>query len=428
MFEQSGADSAWLFFAPPIMSRNSDVNHPFRQESNFYYATGFDQAHSIAVLTWDPEQKKDVFHLFLQPRDPKIELWEGEMYGLERAKQWFGADHAYDIASFQKEAPALLKKAQSVYYHFGIHPQQDQEAIEVLGKAKKLGGRTGKTFPTVMDPNEIMGKMRQIKDEHEINLMREAGKASAQAHKQIIETIQPGINERVISGQIDAEFRRNGCDRNGYPSIVASGKNATCLHYNTNDQTCKDGDLMLLDAGGEYQYYTADITRTYPVGRSFSQEQKALYNIVLEAQLACVDGVKPGVTMVALQNKAIEILTQGLIDLGLLEGTVADYLKEERYKNYYPHGLGHFIGLDVHDVGPYLDDQGEPIKLQSGMIVTIEPGIYIQPDDQTFPEAYRGIGIRIEDDVLVTDQGHENLTKDVPKTVEDIESLRQGSN
>ncbi|MCB0271766.1 MAG: Xaa-Pro dipeptidase, partial [Bdellovibrionales bacterium] len=295
---------------------------------------------------------------------------------------------------------------------------------QVLAKAVRLGGRTGKTYPTIHDPQSVLGNMRLIKSSEEIEIIKKACRASALAHKEIIATIKPSMNERQVSGQIDYLFQKNGCQRLGYPSIVASGFNATCLHYRNNDQECKDQTLMLLDAGGEFDYYTADITRTYPIGASFTKEQEELYDIVLSTQKKCIEKVKPGANYVDLQNFTVDALTDGMIALGLVKEDKKKWIEEKKYMSYYPHNLGHWLGMDVHDTGDYYV-QGEAKPFEPGMVLTIEPGIYIHPTDTTFPEKYRGIGIRIEDDVLVTKDGCEVLTKDAPKEKSDILQLKK---
>jgi len=424
IFAQGEPSAAWVFFSPEIAPRNDDVSHPFRQNSNYYYLTGFDAPDSISIITYDQETSAPVWHMFIDPKDAEKELWEGPMYGLEGVKEVFGVDQSYPLISFAEKAPELLQNHKHIFYRMGQSLHQDQHLHSVLAKAVRKGGRTGKAYPTVADPQSVLGSMRLIKAEEEINLMRKASTASAHAHKKIIQDLKINMNEREVQGQIDAAFRSQGCSRNGYPSIVASGQNATCLHYTNNNQGCTEGDLLLIDAGGEYGYYTADITRTFPVGDGFSKEQEALYDIVLLAQKECIAAVAPGTTFVELQALAVDILTQGMIDLGLIAEDKDVYIKEKKYRSFYPHNLGHWLGMDVHDVGAYYDHAGKPVAFKKGMVCTIEPGIYIQPHDTQFPEAYRGIGIRIEDDILVTAKGHEVLTKDVPKEKEDILALR----
>lgn len=423
-FSQGPQDAVWVFYAPPIARRQDDVDYPFRQASHHYYLTGFDEPHCVSVLRYNANKKKVEWSLFLEPRDPQKELWEGPMYGLDRAKDLFGADATYDIAQWSSLAPELFKDAGHVFYRMGLYESQDREVLEILQKALAMQGRTGKSLPDIKDPQRIVGEMRLVKSDMEIQIMREAAQASAKAHKEIIASIQPGMNEQEVEGRIDMLFRAHGCQRNGYPSIVASGTNATCLHYTNNNQTCQDHTLMLLDAGGERHYYTADITRTYPVGTSFTPEQEQIYDIVLHAQKTILEHVKPGATYPQLQDMAIELLCQGLADHGLLAQSVKESIDTKAYRAFYPHNLGHWLGLDVHDTGAYYLD-GEPRAFEAGMVLTIEPGIYIQPHDEHFPEAYRGIGIRIEDDVLVTSGGCDVLSQEVPKEKDDILALKK---
>lgn len=425
IFESGLRDAAWVFFSPRIHARNDDVNHPFRQDSHYYYLTGFDASDSISILVWDQDKGKPAWHIFLEPRDSQKELWEGSMYGLDGAKSIFGADQAYPLHEFSVKAPELLKNHKHIYYRLGKDPSQDQQFHNIVSQAIRKGGRTGKWYPVIEDPQTVLGQMRLIKSTEEINLMKQAAHGSALAHKKIMVDLCPGMNEREVEGVVDAAFRMHGCSRNGYPSIVAAGKNATCLHYTNNNQNCVDGELLLIDAGGEYEYYTADITRTFPVGDAFTSEQEKLYDIVLRAQKKCIAAIKPGITFVALQNIAVDVLTQGMIDLGLVVQDKDVYIKEKKYRAFYPHNLGHWLGLDVHDVGAYYTPEGEAIPFEPGMVCTIEPGIYIQPDDKNFPETYRGIGIRIEDDVLVTEDGYDVLTFGVPKEKNEILELRK---
>ncbi len=417
--------ASFIFPSPSVVLRNPDVPHPFRQESHFYYLSGFDEENSCLVLAHDPKASHGFrSFLFVQPRDPSKELWDGERYGVDRAASIFSVDEAAPIETLWERLPEILKFTNEVYYSLGKDEANDQKLISVLGKLQKSKGRSGLGQRAVKDPMEPVGEMRVIKKSEELEILKKACEATAQSHLQAMKQVRPGMNEFEVQALIEYEFKKNGCQRTGYGSIVAGGKNACCLHYVSNNEPLKDGDLLLIDAGGEMDYYTSDITRTFPVGKSMSKEQKELYEIVLAANEQAISIVKPGLPYSAIHRKAQEVLAQGLKDLGLLEGSVEEII-EDRTKlfRYFPHGTGHFLGMDVHDVGLY-KIEGKSRVLEPGMVFTIEPGLYAQPTDQHCPEKYRGIGIRIEDNILVTESGFQVLTSDVPKAIEEIERLR----
>lgn len=403
--------------------RNPDVTYPFRQESNFYYLSGFDEPESFLVLAPSKGTGTYKMVLFVRRRDPLKEMWEGERYGVEGATKVFGANEAYPIDEFAKKMPELLAGAEKVYYRMGHSEETDRHVLAVLESHRTSLGRSGKSLPPIADPNEVIGEMRLFKSAEEADLLRKACQITALAHKTAMQEVRPGMNEYEVEALIDYIFRKNGCQRVGYGSIVAGGKNAACLHYRANNEALRDGDLLLIDAGGEYDYYTSDITRTFPVGKGFSKAQTVAYDLVLKAQKSCIAMAKPGATLPAIHRNACEVITEGLLSMGLLKGSKDELLKTDAFKKFYPHNTGHWLGIDVHDVGLYTKD-GQPRAVEPGMCFTIEPGFYVQPADAEKAGEYKGIGIRIEDDILITQNGCEVLTKDAPKEIQEIERLR----
>lgn len=416
MKQNQGA--AFIFMAAPEYLRNPDVHFPFRQESNFFYLSGFEEAESAMVLT---ANGKTVF--FVRKRDPEKEMWEGERYGTDGVVKIFGADEAYTIDELDAQLPDLLKGSEKVFYRMGMDAVSDRHVMTALEAYRRAAGRSGRALPAVADPNEVIGEMRMFKSGDEAAILRKASQISAAAHVQAMKETRPGMNEFEIEALIDYSLRKNGCQRVGYGSIVAGGKNAACLHYRANNEVLRDGDLLLIDAGGERDYYTADITRTFPIGKTFSAAQAKVYDLVLKSQMEGIALAKPGSTMPGIHKRVCEVLIDGFLSLGLMKGKPEEILKSGSFKRLYPHGTGHWLGMDVHDVGLYLKN-GEPRLIEPGMCFTIEPGFYVQPGDSETPSEYQGIGIRIEDDVLITANGCEVLTKDVPKTRADIEKLR----
>ena len=410
--------AAFIFFASPEYLRNPDVHFPFRQESNFFYLSGFEEAESAMVLT-----AAGKMILFVRKRDPEKEMWEGERYGTDGALKVFGADEAYTIEEFDAKIPDLLKDSEKVFYRLGMDPGSDRHVLSGLEGYRKAAGRSGRALPALGDPNEVMGEMRLFKTADEAAILRKASQISAAAHVQAMKETRPGMNEFEIEAMIDYSLRKNGCQRVGYGSIVAGGKNAACLHYRANNEVLRDGDLLLIDAGGERDYYTADITRTFPIGKTFSSAQAKVYDLVLKSQLEGIALSKPGSTMPAIHKRVCEVLIDGFLSLGLMKGNPEELLKSGAFRRLYPHGTGHWLGMDVHDVGLYLKN-GEPRPIEAGMCFTVEPGFYVQPSDHETPSEFHGIGIRIEDDLLITATGCEVLTKDVPKTRAEIEKLR----
>lgn len=416
-------DSALVLFSHPEYVRNNDVHHPYRQDSNFFYLTGFEEPGAIFV--WRPGQTPETV-LFVKPKDPEMETWDGFRFGTELSARVFQMDAVYEVDAFEKEAPKLLKDVRTVFHNQYRDVKNDARMQEVLQKTKNSTRRSGNGLLSIKDPNSVLGDVRLLKTEEEIELMKVAAQLSANAHISLMKAIEPGMNERELHGIFIREIMAQGASREGYGTIVASGNNATTLHYVFNDDECADGDLILIDGGGEYKYYTGDITRVFPVNGKFSEVQKRVYNKVLDVQKKLISMTKPGTLMQELHDASAEMLTQVMVDEGLLTGTVAENIDNSNFRKYYPHGVGHWLGMDVHDCGR-ANVNGESRKLEAGMYLTIEPGLYIPKDDMTAPEELRGIGIRIEDNILVTTFGNENLTQGVPKEVDEIESIMKES-
>ena len=400
--------------------RNRDAEFPFRQDSDFYYLTGFSEPDSVLVLL--PGRKHGQYVLFCRERDPAMELWNGYRAGPEGACDTYGADDAFPIGDIDDILPGLLEGRERVYYAMGRHSDFDQKVMEwvnVIRSKVRAGAHPPGEF---LDLDHLLHDLRLYKRAAEIRLMRKAGKISAQAHIRAMQLCKPGVFEYQLEAEIQHEFGRNGARFAAYTSIVGAGKNGCILHYTENNDCVKDGDLVLIDAGCELEHYAADITRTFPANGQFSKEQKALYELVLAAQLAAIKTVKPGNHWNQPHDATVQVITKGLVELGLLKGNVKQLIEKGAYKDFYMHRAGHWLGMDVHDVGDYkIADEWR--VLEEGMCMTIEPGIYVAPDNKKVAKKWRGIGIRIEDDVVVTKDGCEVLTADVPKTVKDIEAL-----
>jgi len=410
-------DSVFIFPASSELIRNGDVHFSFRQESNLYYLTGFDEPESALVLA------KGKSYLFVRKRDAEKEMWEGERYGIEGAVKVFGIDEAFLIEDFEKKMPELLKGTEHVFYRLGMCESQDRRVMAVLDQFRRSQGRSGKSLVAIADPNQVVGEMRLFKSPEEAALLRKACDITSGGHRFLMENVKPGMNEFEVEAMTDYFFRKSGCKRNGYDSIVAGGKNATCLHYRSNNEVLRDGELLLVDAGGEFEYYTSDITRTFPIGKKFAPAQAKAYELVLKSQKEAVAMVKPGMTLPKIHQHVLEVLTEGFLSLGLLKGNAAELIKEAKHRRFYPHNTSHWLGMDVHDVGLY-QINGEPRPFEAGMCFTIEPGFYVQPSDTDGTADFRNIGIRIEDDILVTSSGFENLTAAAPKDLAEIEALR----
>lgn len=409
-----------VFVNPDESVRSNDTNYKYRPNTDFYYLTGFTEPNSVAVFL--PNHPEHKFILFVRPRDPEKETWDGRRAGVEGAVKNFGADIAFSIDELETKLPEYLKNMENLYYTIGAYPEFDQKIINMIVNLRKKG-RKGDYAPTsIIEVGVITHEMRSIKSPEEIELMKKANEISQDAHIEVMKQVKVGMYEYEVEALIENIFRKNGASAPSYNSIVGTGVNATILHYVENDAQLKDGDLLLIDAGAEYKYYCGDITRAIPVNGKFSKAQKELYEIVLEAELEAIKVAKVGNSFHSVHEKAVQVLTEGLVKLGFLQGAIDELIKDEKYRTFYMHNTSHWLGMDVHDVGKYYVN-GESIKLEVGMLLTVEPGLYIQEGMQGVPEEYIGIGIRIEDDILITETGNEVLSQRVPKTVEDIEKM-----
>ena len=423
LMQMMGKSSVAILPAAAVAMRNRDAEYAYRQDSDFYYLTGFAEPEAVAVLL--PKRKHGEYILFCRECDPKMETWHGRRAGLEGAKEAYGADDAFPISDIDEILPGLLENAQRVFYAMGCNSKFDQQVTGWVNQLKEKA-RTGVHTPgEFVALDHLLHDMRLYKSRAEIAAMRKAAKISAKAHCCAMQACMPGKMEYEIEAEFHHHFKQHGCEH-AYTPIVGGGENGCILHYTENNAELKNGDLLLIDAGAENDLYAADITRTFPINGRFSAEQKALYQIVLDAQLAAIEKVQPGNHWNSPHEAAVRIITKGLIKLGLLKGTLRTLIKEEAYQSVYMHRTGHWLGMDVHDVGDYkVGDVWR--ELEPGMVLTIEPGIYVAPGTKigkrTVAKKWQGIGIRIEDDVLVTRDGHEVLSKDAPKTIKDIEAL-----
>ncbi|MCG8423455.1 MAG: Xaa-Pro aminopeptidase [Proteobacteria bacterium] len=414
-----GSRAVAVIHSPPQSVRNGDVLFPFRQSSDLHYLTGFSEPETTLVLRPGAEKARIV--MFVRPRDSKRETWDGRRAGVEGAKERYGADQAYPVAELDKRLPELLANIDELYYSLGLNPAFDQTVAAIIAKLR-LSEKKGRRPPrAVVDPRLVLHEMRLRKAPDELTLMGRAVEISIEAHIAAMRQARPGMTEYELEALINFIFRKNGATGPGYSTIVGAGDNGTILHYTENSCTLGENELVLIDAGCEYQSYTADITRTFPASGRFSEAQRRVYEIVLETQKSAIEMTRPGITIDDIHKHCVENLTAGMIALGLLEGSVEERIEDKTYKRFYMHRTSHWLGMDVHDVGAYTND-GTPRPLESGMIITIEPGLYVAADAKNVPAEFRGIGIRIEDDILVTDAGHDNLTAGAPKEISDIET------
>jgi Xaa-Pro aminopeptidase len=413
-------DGVALFFAAPEKVRSNDTHYRFRQDSDFHYLTGFPEPGAAALLL--PKHAEHRFVLFVRPRDREREIWDGRRAGPEGARAKYGADASYTIDQLEEVLPRYLENAPSLYYSLGRYPEADasvQKAVDAVKAKSRQGIRAPRVF---RDPAAIVNDMRLKKNAAELDIMRRAAAISSEAHRAAMEALRPGMHEYEIEALIEFIFRRRGAAGPSYNTIVGSGVNATILHYIENSSMCNDGELLLVDAGAEVEGYSADITRTYPVNGRFTPAQREVYEVVLGAQKKAIAEVRAKNTFNTVHDVALHALVEGLVKLGLLKGEVDRLIADEAYKPYYMHRTSHWLGLDVHDVGDYRN--GEAWRpLEPGMVLTVEPGLYFGEDRTEVPAQYRGIGVRIEDDVLVTAGDPEVLTAATPKTVDEIESV-----
>lgn len=455
-----GPQSAALIPAASETVRNGDVTHEFRQDSDFFYLTGFHEPEAVALIV--PAHHDGDYHLFVRPRDRDMEIWNGHRAGVEGARERFQADTAHEIDELDSMLPRLLLGRDSIYYRTG-HSQHDERISRLIARARNYHNRTGKTLPTaVRDVAPVLGDLRLRKTPSEVESLKAACELSAQGHREAMRFTRPGLYEYQVQAAMEYVWREGGSRRNGYPSIVASGSNACVLHYVENDRELEPGDLLLIDAACELDYFSSDITRTFPVDGRFSGPQRAVYEIVLSAQRASIGAARPGATIRSLHDTSVQVLTEGLVELGLLPRSIDDSLAMHHYREFFMHGTSHWLGMDVHDAGSYRVE-GKPRVLEPRMSFTVEPGIYIDTREtielplleydfnewlertlvegpsakkeldamkeraekvrHRIPEMFRGIGVRIEDDVLINEDGHENMTSLVPTSIEEIEEL-----
>jgi len=400
---------AVLFSAEP-KTRSNDTEYPYRQNSNFYYMSGLKEDN--AALVFVKAKKKTKSYLFVQKKDKQEELWNGKRLGVDAAKERFFVDDVFEYSELSKKLKEFFGQKQRLYYDFNL----DYSKVKLLK-------RYAKNIDTFKNAAKHIEKMRLVKSKAEIALIRDAIAITAKAHHRAMKKVHSLKYEYELQAEIEYVFKKEGAYSDAYTSIVAAGNNANTLHYIANNAKINHNDLILIDAGCEYKYYASDITRTISAQGRFSKAQRALYSLVLRVNKEIITLVKPGVLRSDLQKRAEKLLCRGLVELGILHGSVKKLLKKNAHKKYYPHGIGHWMGLDVHDVCPYKDKKGKEIPLQSGMVLTIEPGIYIEKEDKSVPKKFRGIGIRIEDDILVTKNGYENLSKEIKKEPKDIEIL-----
>lgn len=407
----------------PQRTRNSDVVYPFRPDSDFYYLTHFPEPEAVAVLC--PGREQGEFVLFCREKNPERETWDGERAGLEGAASKYGADDAFPIDDINEILPGFLENRSKVFCAVGKYPDFDRKLLNWVNEVKSKT-RAGISAPSeIVDIGHILHELRLIKRTEEVNVMKRAAKISAAAHRRAMQTCCPGMMEYEIAAELEYVFKKSGCESWAYPPIVAGGANACTLHYIDNRARLNEGELLLIDAGAERDCYAADITRTFPISGIFSDEQKHIYEIVLAAQLAAIKETQAGNLWNQPHDVAVSVLVDGLIDVGLLKGSKEENIEQGHYRRFYMHRTGHWLGMDVHDVGDY-KVESEWRVLEPGMTLTVEPGLYI-PNDEDIDEKYRNIGIRIEDDVLIQRKGNMVLSADVPKSIEDIERLMASS-
>jgi Xaa-Pro aminopeptidase len=420
LMAQMEPNSIAILPAAPVYIRNRDVEHVYRQDSDFQYLTGFPEPEAVMALI--PGREHGEYVLFCRERDPERELWDGLRAGQDGAISQFGADDAFPIGDIDDILPGLIEGRERVYYAIGSNQEFDHRLMEWVNHIR------AKARQGAMPPNEfvalnhLLHDMRLYKSAAEVKVMKEAAEISARAHIRAMQASRAGLFEYHLEAELDYEFRKGGAKMPAYGSIVAAGRNACILHYRENDAALKDGDLVLIDAGCEIDCYASDITRTFPVSGKFSPEQKAIYELVLKANEEAFKFIAPGRHWNEAHEATVRVITAGLVELGLLEGDVDELIASEAYKPFYMHRAGHWLGMDVHDVGDYKVG-GQWRVLEVGMAMTVEPGIYIAPDNDKVAKKWRGIGVRIEDDVVVTKKGCEILTNGVPKTVVEIEAL-----
>ncbi len=423
--EQMRDNSVAIFSANNEVTRSNDTEYLFCQDKTFYYLTGFNEPDAVLLLIKTADKSSSAQQvLFSLPKDPLTEIWQGKRIGAQKAKEEYGFDECFTLDEIDSLLPDYFANTSALYFCRGHKKSFDQKVLQWLEQVSAKS-RQGIYAPSeLIDCSNMVNELRLFKSPAELDIMRKVNVISGKAHQRAMEKTASGVFEYQIEAEILHEFARHGARHAAYNSIVAGGDNANILHYTANSEPLNDGDLLLIDAGGELAGYAADITRTFPVNGKFSNEQRALYQLVLDAQEQCIAAIKPQQTLAGLNQLCCEIITKGLLELEILSGDLNELIAEQACKKYFIHGLGHWLGLDVHDVGDYqVKDKKQYRLFEAGMVMTIEPGLYMPIDDDAIDEKWRGIGIRIEDNVLVTEQGHENLTVNAPKSIDEIESV-----
>ncbi len=409
ILKQMKNESVMILFSAKHKIRSNDTQYVYRQNSNFYYLSGFLEDNSALVLI--KADKKEKILLFVQPKDKFMELWHGKRLGIKTTKKLFVVDDVYDIQSFDKRLKQILKNKKAIYFNL--------KNYDMSSHVKKIVKRVTQH----LEVSDLIQKMRLIKSNDEIKVIKKAIKISKNAHHKVMQIKKDGLFEYELQAKFEYEFKTHGAFNDAYTAIVAGGNNANTLHYIKNSNKLQSGDLVLIDAGCEYEMYASDITRTLPISGKFTKAQREVYEMVLAVQEKIISMIKPGVKRSKLQKKARYLLCKGMVELNILKGHIYKLIQKNKDKKYYPHGIGHYMGLDVHDPCPYKDKNGKEILLKKGMVLTIEPGIYLDKCDKNVPKQYRGIGIRIEDDILVTKNGYENLSIGIKKSIDDIEAM-----
>ena len=416
-------DSAIIVSAASVKSRISDTEYSYRQDSNFYYLSGYEEPESLILIR--PNQDKERFIIFCRDRDPLREQWDGFRTGQEGVIQDYGADAAYSINSIDEIMPKLLEGAKNIYFSMSAPCGVDAKISSWVEDIRK-NTRSGAEPPqNLLSLDSILHEMRLIKESDEMDLMKQAANITTEAHIRAMQSVRPGMYEYQLEAEYLYAFNKNGARSPAYNSIVGGGNNSCILHYVENNAELHDGDLVLVDAGCEYQYYASDVTRTFPVNGKFSPEQREIYSIVLEAHKQSMEQAKPGNKWNLMHDKSVEVIVEGLLSIGLLQGSRDEIIDKGEYSKFYMHRIGHWLGMDVHDVGSYKQD-GDWRPLEEGMVMTVEPGIYILDSMEGVDDKWKGIGVRIEDDIAITESGFEILTPDVPRTIEEVEQTVQG--
>lgn len=421
LMERIGPNGVAVIFGEPERTRSNDTDFPYRPASDILYLTGFREPGCVLVLA--PNHPSGEYVMFVRPRDPEAETWTGRRFGIDGVKDEFGADAAFDVHALDVELPRYLAHRDVMYWPLSVDSEFDRKMLKHYAALKSVRRRAPENPTRIGDVRDLVHDMRLFKRAEELDLMRHAAKVTCEAHVAAMRHTRPGLYEYELQAVIESYFRRHGGDFPAYTSIVGTGDNATILHYTENRSAMTDGELVLIDAGCEYHFYAADITRTWPVGGKFTGAQRDAYQAVLDIEKAAIADVAPGLPFNELQERCARRISQALIDLGVLQGSADEVFATEAYKRYYPHSVSHWLGIDVHDVGDYFEVDHTWRKLKPGMVLTIEPGLYFPAHDAAVPPELRGVGIRIEDDILVTAEGRENLTAACPKEISELEAI-----